>query len=308
MNYFCVMKKLPMSKLYNLKHKFLMLVSALVFSGLIPNILSAHSTGAWIATSQCGTRAFIFVSAWHPAGTITPTQGLYIDRNKDGNIINALGVNKSVCTLSGATNGELTGTTGVANSSDYFPMSTWITSTAAGLPNTNLTSHTNPVLLDGLKKWLKDVKGIDTTGFTISPIWTPGGGIGINNAESFMVLDLDVTQLETGTTFAHMATTTVDFTPCCPGACSGNGAFPITLTLPETPPSNYVAVQNPRVSLNGNCKKTITPLNVIMGFKEIYQLCFNFEVKINDSDPSNGGVVDGVSPAGGWTFGVFKDG
>ena len=297
-----------MRNLYSLKHKFLVLVSALVIYGLVPTMLSGHSTGAWIATSACGKQAFIFVSAWHTPGPVTPTQGLYIDRNKDGNIINALGVNKAVCTLSGGTGGELTGTTGVANSTDYFPMSDWISHTAAGLPNMNLTSFTDPVLLDGLKKWLKDVKGIDTAGFTVSPIWTPGGGIGNGYAASFMVLDLDVTQLEAGTTFAHMATTTVDFTPCCPGACSGNGAFQITLTLPETPPVNYVSVQNLKVSLDGNCKKTITPLDLLMGFKLAFQQCFNFEVKINDSDPTNGGVIDGVSPVGGWTYGVFKNG
>ena len=299
-----------MNKLYNLKLKFLVLVSALAFSGLIPTMLSGHSTGAWMATSQCGTQAFIFVSCWHSVGPITPTEGLYIDRNQDGNIIQSGGINKSVCST---TTGEFTGTTGVANSSDYFPMTTWIGSAAANLPNDDLTSHTDPVILAGLKKWLKDVKGIDTTGFTITPIWSPTNGIGTGYAESFMVIDLDVSKLQSGTTLAHIATTTCNFDVCggCAGFCTtptANGAFQLNLTIPETPPANYVALQNPRVSLNGNCQKTITPFDVIMGFKAIYQQCFNFEVKINDSDPSNGGVIDGVSPVGGWSYGVFKNG
>ena len=276
----------------------------------ISSSLSGHSTGAWMATSQCGTQAFIFVSCWHPVGGISPTEGIYIDRNQDGNIVQSGGTNKSVCTTA---TGEYTGTTGVANSSDYFPMSTWISAATANLPNDNLTSHTDPVILEGLKKWLKDVKGIDTTGFTITPIWSPTGGIGGGNAESFMVVDLDVTRLQSGTTLAHIATTTCAFDVCggCAGFCTApvsNGAFQLNLTIPEPPPSNYVAVQNPRVSLNGNCQKTVTPLDLLMGFKLTYQQCFDFEVKINDSDPSNGGVIDGVSPVGGWSYGVFKNG
>ncbi|MFN5090478.1 MAG: hypothetical protein ACK5F6_10790, partial [Bacteroidota bacterium] len=172
----------------------------------------------------------------------------------------------------------------------------------------------DPVLIDGLKKWLKDVKGIDTTGFSISPIWSPYGTSGRpGGAISFMVIDLDVTKLESGITLAHIATTTCNFDVCggCAGACTSptsNGAFQLNLTIPEAPPSNYVAVQNPRVSLNGNCQKTVTPLDLLMGFKLTYQQCFDFEVRINDSDPTNGGVIDGVSPVGGWTFGVFKNG
>lgn len=84
-----------MDKLYNLKLKFLVLVSALAFSGLIPTMLSGHSTGAWIATSQCGTQAWIFVSAWnsHTAAPVRNSEGLFIDRNQDGKIINRYGVN-----------------------------------------------------------------------------------------------------------------------------------------------------------------------------------------------------------------------
>ena len=144
-----------MCKLYSLKLKFLVLVSALVFYGLVPTMLSGHSTGAWIATSGCGNQAFIFVSSWHSPGGITPAEGLYIDRNQDGMIIQSGGINKSVCST---TTGEYSGTTGVANSTDYFPMSTWINFTAANLPNGNITAHTDPVILAGLKKWLKDVK------------------------------------------------------------------------------------------------------------------------------------------------------
>ena len=121
-----------MRNLYSLKHKFLVLVSALVIYGLVPTMLSGHSTGAWMATSACGKQAFIFVSAWHPVGGITPAEGLYIDRNQNGMIIQSGGINKSVCNTP---TGEYTGTTGVANSTDYFPMSTWISSTTANLPN-----------------------------------------------------------------------------------------------------------------------------------------------------------------------------
>ena len=299
-----------MRNLYSLKHKFLVLVSALVIYGLVPTMLSGHSTGAWMATSACGKQAFIFVSAWHPVGGITPAEGLYIDRNQNGMIIQSGGINKSVCNTP---TGEYTGTTGVANSTDYFPMSTWISSTTANLPNDNLTSHTDPAILNGLKKWLKVVKGIYTKGFTITPIWTPSGGIGIGNAESFMFIDLDVSKLQSGNTLAHVATTTCNFDVCggCAGFCTSpqsNGAFQINLAIPETPPVNYVSVQNLKVSLDGNCKKTITPLDLLMGFKLAFQQCFDFELRINDSDPTNGGVIDGVSPVGGWTYGVFKNG
>ena len=105
----------------------------------------------------------------------------------------------------------------------------------------------------------------------------PGGTCTNLSIYSMMVIDVDVTKLESGTTRAHIATTTQDFLPCTnfmasPGCV--NASFNITLTIPEVPPANYVVIQNPKVSLNGNCQKTLTPVDVIIGFKSIYQLCY----------------------------------
>ena len=198
-----------MNKLYNLKLKFLVLVSALVFSGLIPSMLSGHSTGAWLATSTCGTKAWIFVSTWDGDGSANPTQGIYIDTDKDGFIRNASGTNKSVCSLVGTNGGELTGA-GASGNPDYFAMTDWEPNTALGLPLT-IVSHTHISTYNGIKKYLRDFKGVDTSQITVSNIWVPGGTCTNLSIYSMMVIDVDVTKLESGTTRAHIATTTQDF-------------------------------------------------------------------------------------------------
>ena len=225
----------------------------------------------------------------------------------------------------GVPRSDLSGTGAYGVSRDYFKMDKWanatdlfvnpadLTGSSSSWPLVTGSDFTNPKLYNALKKFLRDSMGVDTSLYTITPIWTPSCG---DEAISFMLIDLDVTQLQSGTTQAHVAMTSDLFAACAATGCTNgvlgatatNSLFPITLVLPEIPPSNYVAVQNPRVSLNGNCQKTVTPLDLLMGFKLTYQECFNFEVKINDSDPTNGGVIDGVSPVGGWSYGVFKNG
>jgi hypothetical protein len=194
-----------------LKLKFLVLFSALVFPGLFPIMLSGHSSGAWTAASQCETKAFISISSWYTTASITSTEGLYIDGNKDGKIVQPEGINNDVYTIA---TGKFTGSTAVANSSAYFPKNTWISSKATNLPSDVLTSQYAPANLDGLKKWLKDGQGIDTTGFSITPIWSPAGGIDSSYAMSFLVIDQDVTKLESCITLTYITSTSTDLQAC----------------------------------------------------------------------------------------------
>lgn len=193
-----------MTKHFILKLKFLVLFSALVFPGLFPIMLSGRSSGAWTAASQCGTKAFISVSSRYTTAPITSTEGLYLGGNKDGKIVQPEGINNDVYTIA---KGKFTGSTAVANSFAYFPKKTWISSTDKNLPSDVLSSHDVPAILDGLKKWLKDGQGIDSTGFPITPIWSPAGGIDSSYAMSFLVIDQDVTKLESGITLTYITPT-----------------------------------------------------------------------------------------------------
>ncbi len=200
-----------MTQHFNLKLKFLVLFSALVFPGLFPIMLSGRSSGAWTTANQCGTKTFISVSSWYTTAPITSTEGLYLDGNKDGKIVQPEGINKDVYTI---VTGEFTGSTAVANSSAYFPKNTWISSTDTNLPSDVLSSNHAPAILDGLKKWLKDDQGIDTTGFSIKPIWSPAGGIDSSYAMSFLVIDQDVTKLESCITLTYITSTSTDLQAC----------------------------------------------------------------------------------------------
>jgi len=160
---------------FNLKLKFLVLISALVFNCLFPILLSGRSSGAWTAASQCETKAFISVSARYTTVPITSAEGLYLGGNKVGKIVQPVGIIKDVYTIA---TGKFTGSTAVANSSAYFPKNTWISSTDTYLPSDVLSSHDVPAILVGLKKWLKDGQGIDTTGFIVIPIRSQDGVIG----------------------------------------------------------------------------------------------------------------------------------
>ena len=193
-----------MTQHFNLKIKFLGLFSALAFYVLFPIMLSGRSSGAWTAASQCGTKAFISVSSRYTTAPITSTGGLYLVGNKDGKIVQPEGIIKDVYTIA---TGKFTGSTAVANSSAYFPKNTWISSTDTNLPCDVLSSHDVPAILDGLKKWLKDGQGIDSTGFPITPIWSPAGGIGSSYVLSFLVIDQDVTKLESGITLTYITPT-----------------------------------------------------------------------------------------------------
>jgi len=53
------------------------------------------------------------------------------------------------------------------------------------------------------------------------------------------------------------------------------------------------------VRLGDNCQSTVTSQMVLVGTSSTY------DVRINDLNPTNGGVVDGVSPASGWSYGVY---
>jgi len=117
---------------FNLKLKFLVLISALVFNCLFPILLSGRSSGAWTAASQCETKAFISVSSRYTTVPITSAEGLYLRGNKDSKIVQPEGINKDVYTIA---TGKFTGSSGVANSSAYFLKSTWISSTGTNLPS-----------------------------------------------------------------------------------------------------------------------------------------------------------------------------
>jgi hypothetical protein len=65
-------------------------------------------------------------------------------------------------------------------------------------------------------------------------------------------------------------------------------------------------VQNLVVNLNGSCEATVTPAMVIVGSSA------NLRLKINDNNPTDddavtgNGKVNAVSPATGWSYGVFN--
>ena len=110
-----------MELFYNLKLKFLVLISALVFFGLTPSILSAHSTGGWVAVPKCGTgKAYLFISTYHDysfydataphsANRTSPVQGIYIDFNKDESIKDKNGNDVLKCSISTAQAGDYSG-------------------------------------------------------------------------------------------------------------------------------------------------------------------------------------------------------
>lgn len=200
-----------MTQHFNLKIKFLVLFSALAFYVLFPIILSGRSSGAWTTASQCGTKTFISVSSWYTTSTINSTEGLYLDGNKDGKNVQPEGINKDVYTIATV---EFTGSTAVANSSAYFSKNTWISSTDTNLPSDVLSSNHALAILDGLKKWLKDGQGIDSTGFPIRPIWSPAGRIGSSYAMSYLVIDQDITKLKSGITFTYITPTSTDLQAC----------------------------------------------------------------------------------------------
>lgn len=173
----------------------------------ISSSLSGHSTGAWLVRHTCGTlnQAFIFVSTYHSVGTAAPTEGVYIDRNQDGQIRNKANIDKVVCSLDDTQGLELSGV--ATTSTDYYPMDSWIAGGA--LP---LTNFSDPGIFTIINQWLHANKGIDTLAYTITPIWTPSP-YGAGGVASFMVIDFDVTTLSDGITSAHVATTGAEFTP-----------------------------------------------------------------------------------------------
>jgi len=292
--------------------KFLVLVSALAFIGTNYKA-NAHSTAGFVGVSPCGTKAIFFIVSYHhgketidalsPDGLSGTAQGLYLDINKDGFIVDDLG------NLTNGLSGTFTGRLNNASPSPEFRLFkdtvdlsrrlTGIYTTAIHqyYPNVSLTVGGPIIRLDSIfQSWLVS-KGF--IGWSVSPVWNAGYEAGTVYCAA-TVEYLDGT-FPVGTFKARTSTVDVTLAPY------GAPLFNIT-SNPPTLPSSFVAVQNPKVSLNGNCQKTIAPLDLLMGFKLEYQECFNWEVKINDSDPTNGGVIDGVSPVGGWSYGVFKNG
>jgi hypothetical protein len=62
----------------------------------------------------------------------------------------------------------------------------------------------------------------------------------------------------------------------------------------------FACVGTINVKLNGDCSKTVS-------VKELLLPCgpIDYYVKVNDNNPTNGGIVDGISPVGGWLYGIF---
>jgi hypothetical protein len=87
-----------------------------------------------------------------------------------------------------------------------------------------------------------------------------------------------------------------------PVACARATIY-VLVNPPVTVPSGGVAcISDVNVTLNQTCQQFITADMVLTGV-----VGTDLTVKINDSNPTNGAVLDGVSPAVlGWTYAVYK--
>jgi hypothetical protein len=80
--------------------------------------------------------------------------------------------------------------------------------------------------------------------------------------------------------------------------CNGTFEFPLNFSR-----CRYTCVDKIRVSLNGKCQDTLQLIEAVLP-SDCLEAPDYFLV-VNDANPSNGAVIDGISPVDGWTYGVF---
>jgi hypothetical protein len=68
----------------------------------------------------------------------------------------------------------------------------------------------------------------------------------------------------------------------------------------QGPGGSTTCVTSLEVRLGHGCSSTVTSSMVLLGTTTAY------DVRINDLNPTNGGIVDGISPASGWVYGVYS--
>ncbi|MFN6078989.1 MAG: hypothetical protein ACK48I_07240, partial [Bacteroidota bacterium] len=68
----------------------------------------------------------------------------------------------------------------------------------------------------------------------------------------------------------------------------------------QGPAGATTCVTSLEVRVGLNCQATVTSSMVLLGTSTAYS------VQINDLNPTNGGDVDGISPASGWVYGVYN--
>jgi hypothetical protein len=95
---------------------------------------------------------------------------------------------------------------------------------------------------------------------------------------------------------------------CRPGnyklVASTSTGCPATIEYPlNFSRCRYACVENLKVSLNGKCQYTLGLTEAVLP-SDCLEAPDYFLV-VNDANPSNGAVIDGISPASGWTYGVF---
>jgi hypothetical protein len=311
-----------MKKLYNYRFTRFLLF-ALLLLGLKTNS-KAHSTAGFVGVSPCGDRAIFFIVSWHtgpstkaalsPNGTSGIPQGLYLDINKDGLLVNDDG-NAVLGTSSGnrssdgrnywygRLNNDILQSPEFRLFKDTIDLSKRVTGNSSiaiyqRYPNASTTSSgAANIKLDSIfNDWLVS-KGY--IGWSVLPVWNAnyeGGSIYCAATVEF----LDGTFPE-GTFPARTSTSDVTLEP------SGPAVFNITFVKPS-PPAGATCIDHVEVRLGANCKATITPEMISPNLDPALSICFPVEIKINDLDPTNGGIIDGVSPEGGWTFGLFVGG
>ncbi|MFN5787420.1 MAG: hypothetical protein ACK469_01550, partial [Bacteroidota bacterium] len=158
------------------------------------------------------------------------------------------------------------------------------------------------------KGYLTTAKGLDATTYDVSNVWKHNN---TEDLEGIMVIEIDMSELPIGLIHAVVATSNDVATPYgtrnASGTkpCSSNDVFQMQIgPFPEIP-SIAPCVDFVEIRLGANCQATVTPEMVTPNLDPNLSTCFPVTVKINDLNPTNGNVVDGVSPEGGWTFGLF---
>ena len=80
--------------------------------------------------------------------------------------------------------------------------------------------------------------------------------------------------------------------------CNGTFEYPLTFSR-----CRYACVDKIRVSLNGKCQDTLQLIEAVLPSDCLEAP--DYYLVVNDNNPANGAVIDGISPVDGWTYGVF---
>jgi len=95
---------------------------------------------------------------------------------------------------------------------------------------------------------------------------------------------------------------------CTPGvyklvAATSTGC-PATIEYPlEYNRCRYACIENLTISLDGKCQDTLHLKEAVLPPDCLTEP--DYYLRVNDSDPSNGALIDGISPATGWTYALF---